>query len=103
MISFLLALFLTLLAWIGAPLPVQAQSYLYDLTGSAQSAAPSSLEALRAKAFEATNTGDFATAETYWTQLLEQLPEEPAIWSNRGNARVSQNKLELAIADYDRA
>ena len=103
MISFLLALLLTFLTWSGLPSPVQAQSYLYDVADSSPSAAPSSVEKLRTKAFEATNVGDFATAETYWTQLLEQLPEEPSIWSNRGNARVSQNKLEQAIADYDKA
>jgi tetratricopeptide (TPR) repeat protein len=64
---------------------------------------PESIESLRLKAFDATNRADFATAETYWTQLLDQLPNEAAIWSNRGNARVSQNKLEAAIADYERA
>lgn len=58
---------------------------------------------LRNQAFEATNKGDFATAERYWTKLIEQLPQEPALWSNRGNARVSQRKLEEAIADYNQA
>ena len=52
-------------------------------------------------AFEATDRGDFATAEGYWTQLIERFPENPAIWSNRGNARVSQNRLSEAIADYN--
>ncbi len=52
-------------------------------------------------AFEATNAGDFATAEAYWSKLIERFPENPAIWSNRGNARVSQNRLEEAIADYN--
>ncbi len=61
------------------------------------------LDTLRNQAFEATNAGDFATAETYWTQILEKLPDHPAVLSNRGNARVSQNKLEDAIADYNRA
>jgi tetratricopeptide (TPR) repeat protein len=55
------------------------------------------------QALEATNIGDFATAETYWTQLLDQQPTNPALWSNRGNARVSQNKLEDAISDYNHA
>lgn len=44
---------------------------------------------LREDAFRATNEGDFATAETLWTKLLDQLPDNPAIWSNRGNSRVS--------------
>ena len=61
------------------------------------------IEDWRIKAFTATNTGDFATAESYWTKLMDLLPEEPALWSNRGNARVSQNKLQEAIADYNRA
>ncbi|MFM7426243.1 MAG: tetratricopeptide repeat protein [Elainella sp.] len=61
------------------------------------------IETLRLRAFDATNRGDFSGAETYWTQLLEQLPQEAAIWSNRGNARVSQRKLEEAIADYEQA
>jgi tetratricopeptide (TPR) repeat protein len=61
------------------------------------------VEALRQQAFDATNRGDFATAEQYWTQLLDYLPQEPALWSNRGNARVSQRKLKLAIEDYNQA
>ena len=55
------------------------------------------------KAFEATEKGDFVTAEKYWTQLIEQFPTNPAIWSNRGNAKVSQNKLEEAIADFNQS
>jgi tetratricopeptide (TPR) repeat protein len=55
------------------------------------------------KAFEATQTGDFVTAEKYWTQLIEQFPTNPAIWSNRGNAKVSQNKLAEAIADFNKS
>lgn len=61
------------------------------------------IETLRLQAFDATNRGDFSSAETYWTKLLERLPQEAAIWSNRGNARVSQRKLEEAIADYEQA
>ena len=58
---------------------------------------------LAQKAFTATNVGDFATAEVYWTQLIEKFPTNPASWSNRGNARVSQNKLKEAIADYNKS
>jgi tetratricopeptide (TPR) repeat protein len=58
---------------------------------------------LRTSAFNATNTGDFATAETYWTELLELFPNNPAIWSNRGNSRVSQHKLTEAVADFDKS
>ncbi len=55
------------------------------------------------KAFAATNKGDFATAERYWTQILEQFPDNAAVWSNRGNSRVSQHKLLEALADYNKA
>ncbi len=58
---------------------------------------------LRTKAFTATNQGDFATAEKYWTKLIELFPENPAIWSNRGNSRVSQLKLTEAVTDFDRS
>lgn len=81
-------------------------SFAYGNAAIAQSLAdspPETLSELRAGAFDATNRGDFATAETYWTQILEQLPDNPAVWSNRGNSRVSQNKLELAIDDFNKA
>lgn len=55
------------------------------------------------KAIAATNKGDFGTAERYWTQILEQFPDNPAAWSNRGNSRVSQNKLQEALGDYNKA
>ncbi len=58
---------------------------------------------LRTQAFTATNQGDFATAEECWTKLLELFPDNPAIWSNRGNSRVSQLKLTAAVADFDRS
>ncbi|MFM7448936.1 MAG: tetratricopeptide repeat protein [Leptolyngbyaceae cyanobacterium] len=61
------------------------------------------LENLKQKAFQATNEGDFKAAEDYWTQLIERLPQSPVVWSNRGNTKLSQNKLQSAIADYDKA
>jgi hypothetical protein len=33
------------------------------------------LNELADRAFTATNKGDFATAETYWTKMIEQFPE----------------------------
>lgn len=60
-------------------------------------------EELVSKAMAATNAGDFATAEDYWTEILQMFPENPAIWSNRGNSKVSQNKLDAAIADYNKS
>jgi tetratricopeptide (TPR) repeat protein len=55
------------------------------------------------QAFEATSRSDFATAETYWTSILETYPNNAAVWSNRGNARVSQHKLQEAVADYNQS
>lgn len=60
-------------------------------------------EEIAKKALEATNQGDFVQAEAYWTQLTEDFPTNPAVWSNRGNARVSQHKLAEAIKDYTKA
>lgn len=58
---------------------------------------------LSQKASEATDKGNFALAEKYWTQLIEAFPSNPAAWSNRGISRIGQGKLEAAISDYDRA
>jgi tetratricopeptide (TPR) repeat protein len=55
------------------------------------------------QAFEATSRSDFATAETYWTSILEIYPKNAAVWSNRGNARVSQHKLQDALTDYNQS
>jgi tetratricopeptide (TPR) repeat protein len=92
------ALLVSVTGWVGHIVPGMA----------AQLPAPAAIEQqapedLAKKAFAATNAGDFATAENYWTQLIDRLPENAALWSNRGNSRVSQNKLEAAIADYNKA
>ncbi|MEM1279551.1 MAG: tetratricopeptide repeat protein [Cyanobacteria bacterium P01_H01_bin.152] len=58
---------------------------------------------LREKAFITSREGDYVAAEGLWTQLLEYLPDEPAIWSNRGIVRASQFHLDEAIADYGQA
>ena len=60
-------------------------------------------EEIAQKAIEATEKGDLPQAEAYWSQLIEEFPTNPAVWSNRGNVRVSQNKLDEAIADYNQA
>ena len=62
-----------------------------------------SITELKQKAFAASRAGLFPQAEDYWSQLIEYLPDEAALWSNRGNVRVSQNKLTEALADYDQA
>ncbi len=61
------------------------------------------LYALNQKAFGAIAESDFAQAELYLTQMLEIAPDNPAILSNRGNIRLSQNKLDEALADYNKA
>ncbi len=58
---------------------------------------------LAKSAFVATSKGDFAKAEQYWTEIIERFPDNAAIWSNRGNSRVSQNKLQEALADFNKA
>ncbi|MEM7591200.1 MAG: tetratricopeptide repeat protein [Cyanobacteria bacterium P01_A01_bin.83] len=54
-------------------------------------------------AFRASERGDFAKAENYWTTLVENFPNNPAVWSNRGNVRIGQYKLVEAIADFNRS
>jgi tetratricopeptide (TPR) repeat protein len=90
--------FLALLLLFSSALPARAQA-----SDQAESIHSMSIETLREQVFSATNQGDFATAELYWSELIERLPDHPALWSNRGNSRVSQNKLQEAIADYNKA
>jgi hypothetical protein len=66
--------------------PVRAQIQTPALT----EAQMQKFNELRQQAFANTDKGDFPTAEGYWTQLIELLPENPVGWSNRGNSRVSQ-------------
>jgi tetratricopeptide (TPR) repeat protein len=98
MLTRIVSFVLAIVVWLGGFTPAIAQS-----ANSPTVPDMAVIENLRSQAFDATNRGDFATAEDYWTQLLEQLPQEPALWSNRGNARVSQRKLDEAIADYNQA
>ncbi len=60
-------------------------------------------EKLAQKAIKATEKGDFSQAEIYWTKLVEAFPDNPAVWSNRGNVRIAQDKLEDAIADFNQS
>ncbi len=55
--------------------PVMAQSQLPNFT---QQQCLQQLDDLAQQALKATNSGDFATAETYWTQIIEQqFPDNP--------------------------
>ena len=55
------------------------------------------------KAIKALEKGDFKGSEAYWTELITEFPQNPAVWSNRGNVRISQHKIEDAIADYNQS
>jgi len=55
------------------------------------------------KAFLAAEKGDFAMSELYWTELVKNFPDNPAVWSNRGNVRIGQYKLDEAISDFNRS
>ena len=88
---------LSLLLWIGWAVPVWSAPQTGQIT------TPRQFEAVKQKAFAASQAGQFDVAEDYWTQLLEAHPTSAPIWSNRGNVRVSQNRLEEAIADYDKS
>ncbi|ELR98995.1 tetratricopeptide repeat protein [Gloeocapsa sp. PCC 73106] len=60
-------------------------------------------DALNQKALRAMEAGNFNQAEQYWSELIQEFPENPAIWSNRGLARIGQNKLPEALSDYNQA
>ncbi len=66
-------------------------------------AAVSEAISLTDEAFDLTNRGSYAEAEAIWTKILESFPYNAEIWSNRGNARASQMKLEEALEDYEQA
>ncbi|GAB4150101.1 MAG: tetratricopeptide repeat protein [Cyanobacteria bacterium J069] len=104
MLIYIFSCLLAALLWLGAvPLGPAAEVALAKTPEPLPAEEVQTLSELREKAFEATNKGSFAQAEEYWTEILEQLPDNPAVWSNRGNSRVSQNKLQAAIADYNKA
>ncbi len=60
-------------------------------------------EKIAQKAIQAIEQGDYRGSEAYWTQLITEFPQNPAVWSNRGNVRISQQKLEDAIADFNQS
>ena len=100
MIRILLSLLGILLLWFGTVPRVLAQEIpIVPITQEQLEWG----EEVAKKAFEATQKENFTQAETYWTQLIEKFPINSAVWNNRGNTRVSQNKLDKAIADFNRA
>lgn len=104
--AILLSLFLVMTAW-SAPSALAASQPAIP-SASSKIVEPSvvdlmqDLDALYQKALDATNQGDFAIGNVLDANA-GAVPQNPAVWSNRGNARVSQNKLEGAIADYNKS
>ena len=92
-------LVLVLLTGLGNPLPGMAE----PLKPAVTTADPQPPKQLQQKALDALNRGNLQDAEAAWTRLIEQMPGNPANWSNRGNVRAGLNQLDAAIADYDRA
>jgi len=91
----LFALFLALCLLLN-PAPVQAQLNITE-------AESNQLDALVKKAFTATDAGEFLAAEGYWTDLINLYPDNAAGWSNRGNSKMSQNRPQEALADYNKS
>ncbi len=86
-----IALFLALALLLGTP------------TAGAAANKAALLNDLARQAEAATRAGDYARAETLWTQILDAFPDNAAAWSNRGNARASQGRLLEALDDYTQA
>ena len=79
------ALLLGLLLWLGIPV----WPGLGVVATAASNRVDHEIDRLFEEAFAATQRGDFAQAE--------------ALWSNRGNARVSLHQLQAALEDYAEA
>lgn len=97
------ALWAVLLACLGLGQPAIAAPLIASTLPALSDQDIQTIGKLREAAFAATQMGQFDLAETQWAALIEQLPQEAAVWSNRGNVRVRQNNLEGAIADYTQA
>jgi tetratricopeptide (TPR) repeat protein len=95
----LITALICLICILGWGFPAKAQSGQSELSPQAVQ----EISDLRQKAFAASQKGKFDQAEIYWGELIDYLPDEAAVWSNRGNVRVSQNKLAEALEDYNRA
>ncbi len=61
------------------------------------------LDSVSRAATAAGGRGDFELAERGWSQIIEEMPENAAAWSNRGNIRIGLNQLDAAIDDYTRS
>ncbi|MBV5257839.1 tetratricopeptide repeat protein [Synechococcus moorigangaii CMS01] len=54
-------------------------------------------------AIQAAKKGDLSTAEKIWSDLIEEFPQNPALWSNRGNTRAGLTQFDAALADLNEA
>ncbi len=99
LVKFLVAIALSLTLLFSSSIPAVAATNPSQLT----KAELQELQEIFEEALTASNEGDFVAAEELWSQLIEKFPDNPALWSNRGNIRVSQNKLDEAFADYEKA
>jgi tetratricopeptide (TPR) repeat protein len=55
------------------------------------------------RALAAIKQGKYTLAEEYWTQLIAEFPNNPVVWSNRGNTLVGEDRISEAIADFNQA
>ena len=90
MTRWILSLLFAISIFLTATLPSLAQTATFPDISEKQW---QQVEELSQKAITASENGQFAEAEDYWSQLIEAFPSNPAVWSNRGNTRASQNKL----------
>ena len=102
MSRWLISLFIILSVWIAGSSIKPVQALAEETPGYNQQQIAQG-EKTAQKAFDAAKKGDFELAEIYWTELVKTFPDNPAVWSNRGNVRIGQYKLTEAIADFDRS
>ncbi|WP_319420063.1 tetratricopeptide repeat protein [Pleurocapsa sp. FMAR1] len=98
----LISLFLIFSFWIGSGFTEVAIA-VGNQTANFTAQQINQGEKIAKKAVRAAEKGDFSLSEIYWTELINQFPDNPAVWSNRGNVRIGQYKLTEAIADFDRS
>ena len=58
---------------------------------------------LTREAVRVAKEGDLVQAEQIWSDLIDQFPGNPALWSNRGNTRASMDNFDDALADLNEA
>lgn len=51
----------------------------------------------------AVTAGDWFGADRAWSALLQEFPEDPVLWRNRGNTRALLQQWSAAIADFNQA